>query len=119
MHILLGGVFPKQHHANCGVIAVIRKVPILGHHSGQPLARTTRWYGHLDHLLMLPFRLYILLDEENLSPNQFSLKQTASRRRRRCEIGRVHKLFLAPCRRGESPLEAFFITMPASGVMCE
>jgi hypothetical protein len=29
------------------------------------------------------------------------------------------KLFSAPCRRGESPPEAFFITMPASGVMCE
>jgi hypothetical protein len=24
-----------------------------------------------------------------------------------------------PCRRGESPPEAFFITMPASGVICE
>jgi hypothetical protein len=32
---------------------------------------------------------------------------------------RVQKLFPAPCRRGESPPEAFFITMPASGVMCE
>jgi hypothetical protein len=37
----------------------------------------------------------------------------------RREIGRVQKLFPAPCRRGESPPEAFFITMPASGVMCE
>jgi hypothetical protein len=25
----------------------------------------------------------------------------------------------APCRRGESPPETFFITMPASGMMCE
>jgi hypothetical protein len=33
MHILLGGAFPKRHHANCGVIAVIRKVPILGRHN--------------------------------------------------------------------------------------
>jgi hypothetical protein len=32
MHILLGGAFPKRHRANCGVIAVIRKVPILGRH---------------------------------------------------------------------------------------
>jgi hypothetical protein len=52
-------------------------------------------------------------------PNQFSSKHTASRRRRRCEIGRVQKLFPVPCQRGESPPEAFFITMPASGVMCE
>jgi hypothetical protein len=32
---------------------------------------------------------------------------------------RVQKLFPAPCRRGESPPEAFFITMVASRVMCE
>jgi hypothetical protein len=56
---------------------------------------------------------------ENLKPNQFSSKHTASRHCRRCKIGRVQKLFPAPCRRGESPPKAFFITMPASGVMCE
>jgi hypothetical protein len=33
MHILLGGAFPKRHRANCGVIAVIRKVPVLGRHT--------------------------------------------------------------------------------------
>jgi hypothetical protein len=41
---------------------------------------------------------------------------------RRCrwpEIGRVQKLFPAPCRRGESPPEVFFIAMLASGVMSE
>jgi hypothetical protein len=32
---------------------------------------------------------------------------------------RVQKLFLAPCRRGESPSEVFFITMLASGAMSE
>jgi hypothetical protein len=32
VHILLGGAFPKRHRANCGVFAIIRKVPILGHH---------------------------------------------------------------------------------------
>jgi hypothetical protein len=52
-------------------------------------------------------------------PDQFSTKPTASRHHHRCEIGRVQKLFPAPCRRGESPPKAFFITMPASGVMCE
>jgi hypothetical protein len=51
--------------------------------------------------------------------DHFSTKPTVSRRRRRCEIGRVQKLFSAPCRRGESPSEAFFVTMVASGVMCE
>jgi hypothetical protein len=40
-------------------------------------------------------------------------------RRRRPEIGRVQKLFPAPCRRGESPPEVFFIAMLASGAMSE
>jgi hypothetical protein len=31
---------------------------------GQPLAHTTRWWGHLAHLLTPPFRLYILLGEK-------------------------------------------------------
>jgi hypothetical protein len=56
---------------------------------------------------------------ETLSPDQFSRKHTARRRRHQREIGRVQKLFPAPYRRGESPPEAFFITMPAFGVMCE
>jgi hypothetical protein len=41
------------------------------------------------------------------------------RRRRRPEIGKVQKLFPAPCRRGESPPEIFFIAMLASGAMSE
>jgi hypothetical protein len=43
----------------------------------------------------------------------------AIRCHRRPEIGRVQKLFPAPCRRGESPLEVFFIAMLASDVMSE
>jgi hypothetical protein len=35
------------------------------------------------------------------------------------KIGRVQKLLPTPCLRGESLPEAFFITMPASEVMCE
>jgi hypothetical protein len=31
---------------------------------GQPLARATRWWGHLTYLLTPPFRLYILLGEK-------------------------------------------------------
>jgi hypothetical protein len=49
----------------------------------------------------------------------FSMKHTASRRHRRRKIGRIKELFLAPCWRGESLLEAFYTTMVASGVMCE
>jgi hypothetical protein len=81
--------------------------------------RATRWWGHLAHLLTPPFRLYIHLDEKTLRPDQFSRKYTTSHHRHRREIGRVQKLFPAPCRREESPLEAFFITMPAFGVLCE
>jgi hypothetical protein len=40
-------------------------------------------------------------------------------RRRRPEIERVQKLFPAPCWRGESPSEVFFIAMVASDVMSE
>jgi hypothetical protein len=86
---------------------------------GPPPGHTTRWCGPLVHPLTSPFRLYIFLDEKTLRPKFFSRKHTASRRHHRCEIGRVQKLFPAPCRRGESPPEAFFITMPAFGVMCE
>jgi hypothetical protein len=71
------------------------------------------------NLLTPPFLIYIPVDEKNLKANQFSTKPTASRRHRRREIGRVQKLFPAPCQRGESLLEAFFITMVASGVRCE
>ena len=46
-------------------------------------------------------------------------KYIAIRRRRRPEIGRVQNLFPAPCRRGESPPEVFFIAMLASGAMSE
>jgi hypothetical protein len=66
-----------------------------------PSSRHRGW-GHLVHLLTPPFCLYIPLDGKNLRPDQFSSKHTASHRRHRREIGRVQKLFLAPCRRGES-----------------
>jgi hypothetical protein len=48
-----------------------------------------------------------------------STKSNVSRRHRRHEIGRVQKLFSAPCRGGESSPEVFFIAMPASGVIRE
>jgi hypothetical protein len=94
---------------------------------GQPHPRVARprpgprhqGCDRLVHPLTSPFRLYILLDEKTLGPELLSRKHTASHRRRRREIGRVQKFFPTPCRGGESPPEAFFITMPASGVMCE
>jgi hypothetical protein len=47
------------------------------------------------------------------------LEYIAIRHRHRPEIGRVQKLFPAPCWRGESPSEVFFIAMLASGAMSE
>jgi hypothetical protein len=38
MYILLGGAFSKRHRANCGVNAIIRKVPILGRHRSMTAA---------------------------------------------------------------------------------
>jgi hypothetical protein len=73
----------------------------------------------LVHLLTPPFLLYIPLDGKNLRARSISLKHIASRRHHRREIRRVQKLFPAPYRRGESPLETFFITMVTSRVMCE
>jgi hypothetical protein len=86
---------------------------------GALLGRATRGCDRLVHLLTSPFHLFNPLDGKTLRPELFSRKHTASRRCHWREIGRVQKLFSAPCRRGESPPEAFFITMPASGVMCD
>jgi hypothetical protein len=47
------------------------------------------------------------------------LEYIVIRHRCRPEIGMVQKLFPAPCRRGESPPEVFFIAMLASGAMSE
>jgi hypothetical protein len=89
-----------------------------------PMAQATRWprmglvwaLGPLPDFALPPIYSH---RRENLRTRSISTKHTASRHRRRCMIGRVQKLFPAPCRRGESPPKAFFITMPASGVMCE
>jgi hypothetical protein len=89
---------------------------------GQPhpvVARATPRPCHqgcdrLVHPLTLPFHLFNTLDGKTLRPELFSRKHTASLLRHRHEIERVQKLFPAPCRRGESPPEAFFVTMPAS-----
>jgi hypothetical protein len=58
------------------------------------------------------------LTEKPKDPITFP-EHIAIRRRRRPEIGRVQKLFPAPCRRGESPPKVFFIAMLASGAMSE
>jgi hypothetical protein len=83
------------------------------------LGRATRGCDRLVHPLTSPIHLFNPSVEKTLRPELFSRKHTASHRRHWRKIGRVQKLFPTPCRRGESPPKAFFITMPASGVMCE
>jgi hypothetical protein len=58
-------------------------------------------------------------DGKNLNTRSIFQRHITIRRCRRPEIGRVQKLFSAPCRRGESTPEVFFIAMLASGVMSE
>jgi hypothetical protein len=90
-----------------------------------PMAQATHWLhrsvvwapGPLPDAALPP--IYFPRWENLKDPNQFSMKPTVSHRCHRREIGRVQKLFPTPCRRGKSPPEAFFITMPISGVMCE
>jgi hypothetical protein len=99
------------------------KVPIYLTRRRSPKERRTRTRRRPHHrVVWAPGpRSDIALSPINSLPlmKYFSMKHTASRRRCRPEIGRVQKLFPAPCRRGESSPEAFFITMPASGVMRE
>jgi hypothetical protein len=56
---------------------------------------------------------------KNLKIQSIFQKHIAIHHRRRPEIGRGKKLFPAPCRRGESSPEVFFITMLVSGAMSE
>jgi hypothetical protein len=65
------------------------------------------------------FETYQPPDGKNL--NTRSVFQNTSRSAAAVDpkIGRVQKLFPAPCRRGESPPEVFFITMLAFGAMSE
>jgi hypothetical protein len=58
-------------------------------------------------------------DGKNLNTRSIFQKHIAIRHRRQPEIERVQKLFPAPCRRGESPPEVFFIAMLAFGAMSE
>jgi hypothetical protein len=110
--------FPKRHgvqNRDGGEPGGSRTMPW----RGSPPGHAGLWCGPLAHTLTPPFHLYIRSTGKPKGTDQFSSKHTASHRRRRCEIGRVQKLFPAPFQRGESPLEAFFITMPTSEVMRE
>jgi hypothetical protein len=110
--------FPKRHGVQSrdgGVQGGGRTMPW----RGPPPGCTEHWCGSLAHTLTPPFCYIFPSIGKPKGTDQFSSKHTTSHHRHRHEIGRVQKLFLAPYRRGESPPEAFFITMPASRVMRE
>jgi hypothetical protein len=86
---------------------------------GPPPGHARLWCVPLVHPLTSPFRLYILLDEITLRAQTLFQKTYCKLPPSLTRDRRVQKLFSAPCRRGESPPEAFFITMPAFGVMCD
>jgi hypothetical protein len=56
---------------------------------------------------------------KNLNTRSIFQKHIVIHRHHRSEIGRVQKLLSAPCRRGKSPPEVFFIAMLASSAMSE
>src|SRR3954447_24560512 len=66
-----------------------------------------------------PLRLFISRFGKTLETREKFHEKFHSRRHRRTHLWRVLELFPAPCRKEKSPLEAFFITMPASAMMYE
>jgi hypothetical protein len=87
--------------------------------AAQGLAAPTCGGPHLVHFWHCPFAYKDPPDGKNLNTRSLFQKHIAIRRHRRPEIERVQKLFPAPCRRGESPPEVFFIAMLASDAMSE
>jgi hypothetical protein len=86
---------------------------------GPGLGRAPYVWDRLGSLLTIPLCLQRPRDGKNLNTRSIFQKHIAIHRHRRPEIGRVQKLFPAPCRRGESPSDVFFIAMLASGAMSE
>jgi hypothetical protein len=83
------------------------------------LGRATRGCDRLVHPLTSPFYLFNPLNGKTLGAQTLFKKTYCKPPPSSTQDREGTKLFPAPCRRGESPAEAFFITMPASGVMCE
>jgi hypothetical protein len=89
------------------------------HGAGHPQAMPGAGVGPWSTSWRRPSPYIFPLKRKSKSTRSISMKHTASHRRGRREIRRVQKLFPAPCRKGESPPEAFFIAMPTSRVICE
>jgi hypothetical protein len=91
----------------------------LWHGAGHPLAAPGPGVGPWPIFWPCPSAYIFPSTGKPKGTDQFSSKHTTSHHRCRRKMRRVEKPFLAPCQRGESPPEAFFITMPTSGVMRE
>src|SRR4051812_50079578 len=87
--------------------------------SGQTLARAWVASGPTRAPPTPPLRLFIPRFGKTLDTQEKFHEKFRSRRHQQTHLGRVLELFPAPCRREKSPPEAFFITMPASAMMCE
>jgi hypothetical protein len=70
------------------------------HGAGHPLATPGSGVGPWPTPLWRPSTYIFPLTGKPKRPDQFFTKPTISHRRRRCEIGRVQKLFPAPCGEG-------------------
>jgi hypothetical protein len=84
-----------------------------------PLGHATSGCDHLIHLLTSPFRLFNPLDGKTLRARTLFQKTYCKPSPSLTRDQEGPEALAAPCQRGESPPEAFFITMPAFGVMCE
>jgi hypothetical protein len=71
------------------------------------------------HFRRCPFAYKDPPDGKNLSIRSVFQNTSRSAAAVNPKIGRVQKLFPAPCRRGESPPEDFFIAMLAFRAMSE
>ena len=70
-----------------------------------PPCRAVGWCGALMAPQPPPFRLFISPDAKTLDTRAIIHEKFQRRRRRQPYLGRVQKLFPAPCRRGESSPE--------------
>jgi hypothetical protein len=70
---------------------------------GLPLARATKGWGQLAHLLTLPFRLYIPLDGKNQKDRSLFLETYCKPSPSLSQDRRIQEFFPAPCRRPSPP----------------
>ena len=82
-------------------------------------ARAALACGALASPLNLPFSLLIAFVANTPVPRATIRKTFQRRRRRQSHLGGFRRSPPAPCRRGESSPGGLYITMIASGLMCE